>query len=172
MFHRVEGADLERWLTVTAALLGSLAVLAGTVAVAAATEVTRDSYREAVEPICKANTEDNERILAGVRTEVRQGKLNAAATRFSEAAKALKQTITQLRAVPRPRADASRLSKWLSEVGTEAALFERVATKLRAGDKVGAQQMVVKLVQHANATNALVLPFEFHYCWLEPSRFT
>jgi hypothetical protein len=39
----------------------TLAMLAAPFAVAA--EVTRESYKEAVEPICKTNTEDNERIL-------------------------------------------------------------------------------------------------------------
>jgi hypothetical protein len=70
--------------------------------------VTRESYVAAVEPICKANTKANERILAGVRPEVRQGKLKLAAE-FAKAATALKKTLSQLRAVPQPKADKPKL---------------------------------------------------------------
>lgn len=54
-----------------------------------AVETSRDEYVEAVEPICRANTEANEKILAGVRSKVRSGTLNAAARQFASAARAL-----------------------------------------------------------------------------------
>jgi hypothetical protein len=139
---------------------------------ALASEVTRDSYREAVEPICKSNTQANERIFKGVRAEVRKDELKPAAARFEKAAKALKRTLAQLRGVPRPEADRARLQKWLGIVGDEAGLFERVAAKLRAGEKVGAERLVVRLNGNATRANNVVIPFEFHYCRLEPSRFT
>jgi hypothetical protein len=148
------------------------AALSSLTSLAAASEVTRDSYREAVEPICKADTQANERILAGVKSEVRAGKLKPAAAQFTKAARALKSVIAQLQAVPAPAADAARLSKWLGKVSNEAGYFEAVAKKLRAGDKAGAQKLVVKLTNEANQANNLVIPFEFTYCRLEPSRFT
>ena len=46
---------------------------------AGAAEITRDEYVERVEPICKANTEANEKILSGVRADVKQNKLKLAA---------------------------------------------------------------------------------------------
>jgi hypothetical protein len=139
---------------------------------AASSEVTRDSYREAVEPICKTDTQANERILAGVKSEVRSGKLKPAATQFAKAARALKAAIAQLQGVPAPAADAARLSKWLGKVSNEAGYFEAVAKQLREGDKAGAQKLVVKLTTEANAANNVVIPFQFQYCRLEPSRFT
>ena len=139
---------------------------------AAEAEVTRTSYREAVEPICEANTEANERILAGVRHEVRAGRLRPAAAQFSRAARALERTIAELRAVAPPPADRSRLSRWLGKVSVEASLFERIASKLRAGQKAQAERMVVKLTNNANQANNVVTAFEFRYCRLEPSRFT
>jgi hypothetical protein len=135
-------------------------------------EVTRASYREAVEPICKADTQANERILVGVKSEVRAGKLKPAAAQFAKAARALKSAIAQLQAVPAPAADAARLSKWLGKVSNEAGYFEAVAKKLRAGDKSGAEHLVNKLTTEAGAANNIVIPFEFTYCRLEPSRFT
>jgi hypothetical protein len=135
-------------------------------------EVTRESYREAVEPICQANTWANERILAGVRDQVRHGKLKAAGHRFARAATALKKTLAQLRAVPRPPAGRARLAKWLGDIKTEVGLFEAVAAKLEAGQKTAAQGMVVRLTHNANLANNVVIAFEFKYCRFEPSRFT
>jgi hypothetical protein len=40
-------------------------------------EQTRESYVARVEPICKTNTKANERILAGVRGEGKEGKAEA-----------------------------------------------------------------------------------------------
>jgi hypothetical protein len=148
------------------------ATLALVTSLAAASEVTRDSYREAVEPICKTDTQANERIFAGVKQEVRQGKLKTAATKFTRAARALKSAIAQIQKVPAPAADAARLSKWLGKVSNEAGYFEAVARKLSAGDKAGAEHLVNKLTTEAGAANNVVIPFEFTYCRLEPSRFT
>ncbi len=152
----------------------SVAVLALTMLAApvAQAEVTRESYKEAVEPICKANTEANERILKGVRGKVKAGKLKAAGSQFARASTALKKTKGELEAVPQPPADQAKLTKWLGYVGTEATLFQKTATKLKAGDKNGAQAMVIRLTRNANQANSQVLAFEFRYCRFEPSKFT
>ena len=155
----------------TAAIV-AVVVLALLTSLALAAEVTRDSYREAVEPICKANTEANERIFKGVRAMVRQNKLKPAANRFEKAKTALQRALSQLRAVPQPAADTARLAKWLSDVNIEAELFGRVATQLRAGQKSRAEHTVLKLTVNANRANNLVIGFEFTYCRFEPSRFT
>jgi hypothetical protein len=139
---------------------------------AQAAEVTRESYTEAVEPICKTNTQANEKILKGVRSEVKSGKLQAAATQFSKASTALKKAIKQLKAVPQPAADEAKLAKWLKYVEEEANLFQQTANKLKANNKAGAQAMVIRLTHNANQANNQVLGFEFHYCRLEPSKFT
>jgi hypothetical protein len=153
----------------------SVLVLAWTflaVPFAQAAEVTRESYTEAVEPICKTNTQANERILKGVRSKVKAGKLKEAGTQFSRAATALKKTLAQLKAVPQPTADQAKLAKWLQYIGTEVTLFQKTATKLKAEDKAGAQAMVIRLTHHANQANNQVLGFEFRYCRFEPSKFT
>lgn len=153
-------------------ILVGLLALAAIAASANAAEVSRDSYREAAEPICKANTVANERILSGVRAQVKQGKLAAAGAQFTKAAKALKKTLNQLRVLPRPVADKARLAKWLAYVMEEVSLFEAAAQKLKAGDKFGAEKMVVRLTHTANLANNQVNGFEFDYCRFEPSRFT
>jgi hypothetical protein len=155
-----------------ALLVTSAALLLAPVLSAGAAEVTRDSYREAAEPICKTDTQANERIFAGVKSEVRAGRLKLAAAQFTKAAQALKSAVAELRTLLPPPADTARLQRWLGKVSVEAGLFERVATELSAGDKAGPQRLVVKLSTQANAANNVVIPFEFQYCKLNPSRFT
>ena len=109
---------------------------------------------------------------AGVKAEVRAGKLGPPAAKFTRAAKALRKALAQLEALPRPPADQARLAKWFQTVGTEAGYFEAVARKLRAGQKAAAERYVNKLTTTASKADNQVLPFEFTYCRLEPSRFT
>lgn len=139
---------------------------------ALAAEVGRAEYKEAVEPICHTDTKANERILAGVRTEVRKGELKPAARKFTKASVALKRALREIEAVPRPQADEARLTRWFAYVKVEAELFATAGRKLRAGDKPGAEHVVNKLIANANKANLQVLPFGFRYCRLEPARFT
>jgi len=136
-----------------------------------AADATRESYKEAVEPICKANTEANEKILKGVRSKVKAGKYAAAAKQFDGAAKALKRTRSQLLQVPQPPEDTAQLTKWLSYVKTEIQLFESIAAKLRKDEATAAQKMVVRLVSNAKQANNQVLDWEFRYCRFQPSKF-
>jgi hypothetical protein len=137
-----------------------------------AAKVSRDEYKEAVEPICRSNTQANERILAGVRKEVKQGKLKPAAAKFTEASIALQKTLREIEAVPRPAADEARLAKWFFYVKIEAELFATAGKKLKSGDKPGAEHIVTKLSQNANKANLEVLSFGFRYCRFEPAEFT
>jgi hypothetical protein len=148
----------------------ALSMLASPLALAA--EVTRESYKEAVEPICKTNTEANERILKGVRQKVKAGKLKQAGTQFEKAGKALHKAIVQIKAVAQPPADEAKLAKWLKYVGEEEKLFLKGAKQLKEGNKTGAQETVIRLNSNANKANNQVLPFEFKYCRFEPSKFT
>lgn len=151
-------------------LFAAAVALLGAVPSSAA-EPDRNAYVEAVEPICKANTEANEKILKGVRQKVKAGKLDAASKQFAGAARALKRTRAQLLEVPKPPADAATLTKWLGYVKTEIQLFESISRKLAKGDVNAAQKMVVRLVSNARQANNQVIEFEFRYCRFQPSKF-
>jgi hypothetical protein len=156
-------------------LVFSIAVMAAFSSTALATvdpAQTREGYIAQVEPICKANADANSRILKGVRTKVQNDQLKPAAAQFAKAAAALRKTLTQLRAVPQPSADAARLGRWLKLIGEEADLLQSTATKLRKGDKFGAQKMAVRLTQTARRANNEVISFEFRHCAADPSQFT
>lgn len=135
-------------------------------------EQTRESYTAQVEPICERNAEASDRILQGVTGDVRAERLKLAAAKFAKAARALKKTLAELRAVPRPSADRAQLGRWLGYIETEVELFELTAKKLRAGDRGGALRMAARLTRTVNRANNEVLDFEFDHCYAEPSQFT
>lgn len=160
---------MRRLLPLAVAVAAAALLVAGP---AGAEEPTRASYREAVEPICRANSEANERILHGARAEVRAGKLDQAAAKFKRAARALAKTLGELKAVPRPAADAARLGRWFGLIEAEQRLLAKTGAYLAAGRKGAALGMVVRLESTASRANNVVFAFEFHYCHFEPSRFT
>jgi glutamate mutase epsilon subunit len=152
------------------AVVLALAMLSGPFAEAA--EITRESYKEAVEPICKRNVEADEQVLKGVKQKVKAGKLKPAAKQFTKAAAALEKAVKQLKAVPQPTADEAKLDKWLKFVEEEVGLLRQTAQKLNAGNKNGALAMQIRLNHTATQANNTVLGFEFHYCRVEPSKLT
>jgi hypothetical protein len=158
-----------RGLLVIAALI---ALAASASPAHAAEEPTRAEYKADVEPICKANTKANENILAGVRSKVQRGKLGPAGRQFTRASTALKNTLRQLKAVPKPPADVERLTEWLKRIGDQATLLQKIGKALIDGNRRKAETLSVKLVSGARLTNAIVVSFGFHYCRFEPSKYT
>jgi hypothetical protein len=153
-----------------AALAVALALVV--VPAAGAAELTRDEYVAKVEPICKRNTEANQRIFAGAKEEVKEGELKLASTHFAKAEAALKKTIGQLESVPQPVADEAKLGKWLGYLETEASYLGKIGKALAQGDKGKAQTLSVRLNRNSNLANDSVLAFGFDYCKLEASRFS
>jgi Zn-dependent oligopeptidase len=152
--------------------LSLAAMLLFAVAAPLAMAITRDEYKAQVEPICKKNSEANDKILKNVRKEVKANKLKPAGAKFIKASNALKATYNQLKAIEQPAEDAAKLTKWLGYVKTEADLFKSAGNALKAGNKQKAQKFVNKLTQNANQANAQVLAFNFRYCKFEPSKYT
>jgi len=152
--------------------VGLLALMLGGASLATAEEVTRDTYKAQVEPICKTNREANEKLLKGVKKEVRKGEYAIAGKKFGKAAVALKKAYVQLKAVPQPAADQARLTKWLAYLKQEVSLFEAASKALKAENKSKIQSLQVKIDHTANLANSTVLSFSFHYCKVETSKFS
>jgi hypothetical protein len=137
-----------------------------------AAELTREEYVARVEPICKVNTEANERIFKGAKGEVKAGELKQASTHFTRAVGAFDRTIRQLKAVARPLADVAKLGKWIGYLEVESAFLGKIGKALVAGDKGEAQTLSVRLNRNSNLANNTVLGFGFTYCRIDPSRFS
>lgn len=149
-----------------------LAFLVGAGALALASETTPDQYKEAVEPICRANSAANRRILAGVRAEVKEGKLKPAAAKFRKAAEALEKTHRELVAVPMPATEEGQLRKWLEYVKEEEGLLQKAATALHHGQANRARREVVLMTATANRANSQILPFGLQACLFHPNQYT
>jgi hypothetical protein len=154
---------------ITFAILTICAVPAALGAVT--TEGSLAEYKETVEPICSANAQKNEKILSGVRTDVREGNLKHAAVQFGKAATALQSTFRELNAVPQPSANATRLTKWLTYVKTEVALLRKVAAELRKGQANRARAVAAKLTHNANLANSQIAIFDLRSCIFKPTQY-
>jgi hypothetical protein len=168
---QVRGRSWKAFATALAALACATA-LGATALAATDPEQTREGYVAEAEPICKTNTKANERILSGVRKEIRQDKLALAAAQFKKAAAAFGKATGQLAAVPQPVADAAKLTKWVGLLGKERSLLAQIGQQLKAGHKSKAQRLSVQLTHNGNAANNAVLGFEFNYCLINSSRFS
>lgn len=149
--------------------LALVAALLVAVPVALADE--RSEYREKVEPICKANTEANTRILKGVKTQVQKDQLVPAGKRFIRAAGALGKAVGQIAKVPQPPADAAKLTKWIGYLKSEKTYLQQIGQALKAENKFRAQKLAVKLNDNNTDANNTVLSFGFNECKIDSSRF-
>jgi hypothetical protein len=161
--QRTRGAGALALIVITSALLAQGALAA---------ELSRTEYVTSAEPICKANTEANQRIFKGAKDEVKEGKLKAASAHFAKAKQALTKTVSQLGALPEPTADEAKLQKWIGYLGAERDLLGKIGTALAHEDKAAAQQLSVRLNRNSNLANNTVLAFGFDYCRIDPSRFS
>lgn len=151
-------------------LVLSVALLAFAPAAVAA-EITIDEYVERVEPICKANTEANSRILEGVKKQVQQDKLVPAGKRFVRAATALGKAVNQINAVPRPTAEAAKLTKWIGYLQKEEGFLRKIGQALKAENKFKAQKYAVELNRNNNRANNTVISYGFKECRIDSSKF-
>jgi hypothetical protein len=152
--------------------VAAAAVLCLGLAAVARADVTRADYVAQVEPICKANTDANERILKGAKSRAKRGKTKAAAGQFSRAAGAFADTVSQLRAVPQPPDDAAVLQSWLGYLDKETLYLGRIAADLRRDQLNRAQADALQLKRNADIANDTVISFGFNYCRINPAKFT
>jgi hypothetical protein len=152
--------------------LALVVALVATVPVAlGAEELTRPEYVAKVEPICKANTDANSRILKGVKEQVKNDKLVPAGKRFIQASGALGKSVTQIAAVPQPAADSAKLTKWIGYLKEEKSYLQKIGQALKAKNKFKAQKLAIDLNKNNNKANNTVISFGFDECRIDSSRF-
>ncbi len=161
-------ATMSSLLKLGLALVAAL-LLAVPVALAATPE--QQEYADQVEPICKANSETNSRILKGVKTQVQKDELVPAGKRFIQASGVLGKTVGQIAKVPQPEAYAAKLEKWIGYLKSEKTYLQQIGSKLKAKDKYHAQKLAVQLNNNNNKANNTVITFPFKECRIDSSRF-
>lgn len=156
------------------ALAMALALLVVAPVALAAEEAEPDpkkTYADQVEPICKRNSEANERILKGVKAQVQRDELKPAGKRFVRASSALGKAVTQIARVPQPPEYATKLTKWIGYLKQEKTYLQQIGGALKAEDKFKAQKLAVKLNRNNNQANNTVISFPFKECRIDSSRF-
>jgi hypothetical protein len=134
-------------------------------------EIARPEYIAKVEPICAANTKSNSRVLKGVKTQIKQGKLVPAGKRFIRASGILDKSTSQIAKVPQPAADAAKLAKWIGYLKGEGKYLRLIGKSLKSNNKYRAQKLAVKLNSNNNKANNTVISFGFKECRIDSSRF-
>jgi hypothetical protein len=153
------------------ALATAVAVLVMAPIALAVESPEREAYVAAVEPICKANTDNNSRILKGVKEQVKQDQLVPAGKRFIRASAALGKAVEKIAKVPQPAEDATKLTKWIGYLKQEKTFLQKIGAALKAKDKFHAQKLAVELNRNNNKANNTVISFPFHECRIESSRY-
>lgn len=133
--------------------------------------VTIEEYKEAVEPICKRNSETSTAILKGVKTQVQQDRLVPAGKRFIRAAGALGKAVTQIAAEPQPSEYEVKLDKWIGYLKEQKTYLQKIGQALKTGNKFKAQQSAVKLNKANKRANDTVISFGFNHCRIDSSKY-
>jgi hypothetical protein len=142
-----------------------------TASAASAATPAQQEYADQVEPICKANSEANSRILKGVKTQVQKDELAPAGKRFVRASEALGKAVIQIAKVPRPEEYAVKLEKWIGYLKSEKTFLRKIGKALKGRNKFEAQKLAVDLNKNNNKANATVISFPFKECRIDSSRF-
>jgi hypothetical protein len=148
-------------------MFAATALAALAMAVAAQAEgQTRETYKAQVEPLCQANREANERIMAGARQRVNRGKLDIAGNQFLRVSRSFGGLVTRLATVPPPPADGHRVERWVEVMRLLESRLRRVGQYFKAGEKLKATHESILAERSGLSANNISIVFHFHYCRL------
>jgi hypothetical protein len=149
-----------------------LAALPALVATAAAVEPpTRDEYVARLEGMCKPDAEATQRAMKGARSDIRAERLSLAAGKFAKATSIFGSTVKRISAVPRPPADAAKLSRWFGYLKAQESYLQQITVQLRQDRAIKAQRLTARFIHNGNLANNVVLAFGFDYCSFKFSRY-
>jgi hypothetical protein len=147
------------------------ALLLTTTIAAAAEAPTRGEYVARLEGVCRPDAEATQRAMKGARGDVSAERFAAAAVKFGKATSIFGSTVKTISAVPRPPADAAKLSKWFGYLKAQEAYLKQITAQLEAGRGIKAQRLTARFIHNGNLANNAVLAFGFNYCSFKFSRF-
>lgn len=131
----------------------------------------RAAYVETLEAICRPRAEATERVMKGVREDVRRDRIKPAARKFARGTAIFDRTVSLMTPVARPPADTETLRRWFVYLERQEGYLEAVTHSLRAGHTIKAQRLIAHFIHTGNLANDVVLSFGFDYCSFKFSRF-
>jgi hypothetical protein len=157
------------WAAIVATMLIALSVV--TAVASAEGEPTRTEYVARVEKICKPGSDATERVVRGVRADVRAERLTVAAGKFARAQRIFDGTVGKISTVPRPASDRETLKRWFTALGQEEVYLGQMVRVLRGNDVAGFERVSAQFIHEGNRANNAVVSFGFNYCDFKPTRF-
>jgi hypothetical protein len=161
----------SQWRGMLVVAIFSAALLASAASVSAAEAPTREEYVTQLESVCKPDAEATQRAMKGARSDVQAERLVVAAEKFAAATSIFGSTVREIAAVPRPPADAAKLSKWFGYLKAQESYLKRITAKFRADQPIQAQRLTARFIHNGNLANNTVLAFGFNYCSFKFSRY-
>ncbi len=167
---RSRGISRRAWAArVTAAVLLTLAL--GAAVAVAAEAPSRSEYVQTLEGVCRPDAEATQKAMKGARADLQRERLAVAASKFSKATSIFGGTVKEISAVPRPPADAAKLSKWFVYLDRQEAYLQQITAQLKAGQTIKAQRLTARFIHNGNLANNVVIAFGFNYCSFRFSRY-
>jgi hypothetical protein len=154
--------SMRRLILVCVAILGlAFALVAGS---AGAEEVSESyAYVERAEPICQTFFK---RLDTGRRPiyVTRPRSLASRAHQFTRNARLLGKTGHELRAVPEPRADESKLAQWLADLKAISSTSAQIGVALNPVNVSLLKRLEPRFLRDLQLAEQTVAVFHFHYC--------
>jgi hypothetical protein len=138
---------------------------------AAAEAPTRTQYVAELERICEPGSKATQRVVHGVRADVRAERFRVAGAKFAKAKNIFAHTVRAISKVPRPPADVRTLARWFAYLNREKVYLGRIATSLRSERIPRFQHALTDFFHQGNRANNAVISYGFRYCSFKPSRF-
>lgn len=147
---------------------GILAVLAAMLAVAPLAhgegEQTRETYKERVEPVCKANRAANERIMAGARRRIRKKQFVAVGKQFVRVSGSFGKLARRLRPIPPPVDYERTVSRWLKFMRLIKLRLLKVGKLYKAREEIKAAHMSILAERAGVSANNISIAFKVREC--------
>lgn len=147
--------------------LGILAVLVATLAVALpahGAEQTKETYKERIEPVCKANRIANERIMSGARQRIKRKMWVPAGRQFVRVSGSFGKLIKRLGPVPPPVGYERTVQRWVKFMRLIKLRLFKVGKLYKAGEDIKAAHMSILAERAGISANNISIVFKLREC--------
>jgi len=148
--------------------LGILAAIIALLAVAPLAhgegEQTRESYKQRVEPVCKANRIANERIMAGARRRIKTKQYVTVGKQFVRVSGSFGKLIKRLGPVPPPTGYERTVKRWVKFMRLVKLRLFKVGRLYKAGADIKAAHMSILAERAGISANNISIAFKVREC--------
>lgn len=127
-------------------------------------EQTRESYKQRVEPICKANRIANERIMAGARRRIKKKRYATVGKQFIRVSGSFGNLIKRLGPVPPPIGYERTVQRWLKFMRLIKARLRTVGRYYLRGDRIKANYASIAAERAGISANNISIAFKVREC--------